>query len=255
MSKPYLSLVGAGPGDPGLITMKAVCVLREADVVLYDALVGEEILEYVPAGVERIPVGKRPGGHSYTQQEINGMIVQMAFTRGHVVRLKGGDPFIFGRANEEILTAQDAGIPWQLIPGISSALAVPATESIPLTCRGTAESLWITTGTTLSKDISADIKLAAQSSATVIILMGMAHLEKIMEIFIQLGKSECPVAIIQQGTTPAAKKVMGKVSNIVKKSCIERLTNPAVIIIGEVVRLQYRGLANFLAVTQSNHLE
>jgi uroporphyrin-III C-methyltransferase len=234
----YLSLVGAGPGDPELITLKAINTIRAADVILYDALVNEELLKYAkPAAILKF-VGKRYGCHSLSQQEINDLIVEYALSHGHVVRLKGGDPFVFGRAGEEINAATAAGIPVSVVPGISSALAGPASQMIPLTSRGLTESFWVTTGTTLTGEISADIELAARSSATVIILMAMSKLEKIMEIFTGHGKAETPVAIIQDATTPKEKMVFGTVKDIVYKSQYAGLSNPAVIVIGEVVRLR-----------------
>jgi uroporphyrin-III C-methyltransferase len=234
----YLSLVGAGPGDPELITLKAVNTIREADVILYDALVNEALLQYAKPGAVVQFVGKRYGCHSLSQQEINHLIVEYALSHGHVVRLKGGDPFVFGRAGEEIAAAHAAGIQVQVIPGISSALAAPIGQMIPLTSRGVAESFWITTGTTMTGEISADIELAARSSATVIILMAMSRLEAIMDIFTRHGKSETPVAIIQDSTTKKEKMVTGLVKDIVFKAQYAGMANPAVIVIGEVVRLR-----------------
>lgn len=234
----YLSLVGAGPGDPELITLKAINTLREADVILYDALVNETLLQYAKPGAVLKFVGKRYGCHSLSQQEINHLIVEYAQSHGHVVRLKGGDPFVFGRAGEEIAAAKAAGIPVQVIPGISSALAAPAGQMIPLTSRGVTESFWVTTGTTLTGGISSDLELAAQSTATVIILMAMSRLEAIMEIFTRHGKSEMPVAIIQDSTTEKEKMVIGTVKDIIFKSQYAGMANPAVIVIGEVVRLR-----------------
>lgn len=234
----YLSLVGAGPGDPELITLKAVNAIREADVILYDALVNEALLAYARPGAVIRFVGKRYGCHSLSQQEINHLIVEYANTHGHVVRLKGGDPFVFGRAGEEIAAARGAGIPVRVIPGISSALAAPAGQMIPLTCRGINESFWVTTGTTLSGEISADIELAARSTATVIILMAMSRLEAIMEIFARHGKEGTPVAIIQDSTTEREKVVTGTVKDIAFKAQYEGMANPAVIVVGEVVNLR-----------------
>jgi uroporphyrin-III C-methyltransferase len=237
MHKPILSLVGAGPGDPELITLKAIKAIASASVILYDALVNKELLNYaMPTAVKRF-VGKRYGCHALSQDEINILIIEYARSHGHVVRLKGGDPFVFGRAYEEITAAQNAGIFVQVIPGISSAIAVPASQMIPLTCRGVNESFWVTTGTTQSGEISNDIKLAAQSSATVIILMAMSKLETIMDIFIANNKANTPVAIIQDGTTRREKMVIGKVKDIFFKSQYAELTNPAIIIVGEVVKL------------------
>jgi uroporphyrin-III C-methyltransferase len=234
----YLSLVGAGPGDPELITLKAINTLRQADVILYDALVNETLLTYAKPGAILRFVGKRYGCHSLSQQEINHLIIEYAQSHGHVVRLKGGDPFVFGRAGEEIAAAKAAGIPVQVIPGISSALAAPAGQMIPLTSRGITESFWVTTGTTLTGGISSDIELAAQSTATVIILMAMSRLEAIMDIFVRHGKSETPVAIIQDSTTEKEKMVTGTVKDIIFKSQYAGMANPAVIVIGEVVKLR-----------------
>jgi uroporphyrin-III C-methyltransferase len=235
---PSLSLVGAGPGDPEMITLKAINTIREADVILYDALVNESLLTYAAPGAIIRFVGKRYGCHALSQQEINGLIVEMAKAHGHVVRLKGGDPFVFGRAVEEIETARQHGIKVAIIPGISSAIAVPASQMIPLTCRGIAESFWVTTGTTRSGDISGDIELAARSTATVVILMAMSKLEGIMDIFTQQGKGETPVAIIQDGTTPQQQMVTGTVKDIVWRAQAAGMGNPAIIVVGEVVRLQ-----------------
>ena len=232
-----ISLVGAGPGDPELITLKAINTLKKADVILYDALVNKALLNYAsPTAILKF-VGKRYGCHALSQQEINGLMIEYATSHGHVVRLKGGDPFVFGRAQEEIDAARKAGIPVEIVPGISSVLAVPASQMIPLTCRGINESFWVTTGTTKNGDLSADIKLAAQSSATVIILMAMSKLESIMEIFTKYGKENTPVAIIQDGTTANEKCIIGSVKDIFFKAQYHGITNPAIIMIGEVVRL------------------
>ena len=237
MKKPFLQLVGAGPGDPELITVKAIKAIESADVILYDALANEDLLNYASSKCIKRFVGKRYGCHALSQQEINHLIIEYAFSHGRVVRLKGGDPFVFGRAQEEIEAAKSVGIPVEVIPGISSAIAVPASQMIPLTCRGVNESFWVTTGTTQSGDISSDIELAAQSSATVIILMAMSKLEAIMDIFKEYGKSETPVAIIQNGTTEQEKVVIGTVKDIFFKAQYEGLSNPAVIVVGEVVSL------------------
>lgn len=237
MTRAVLSLVGAGPGDPELITLKAIRAIEKADVILYDALANNALLEYARPGAITRFVGKRYGCHALSQQEINHLIIEYAFSHGRVVRLKGGDPFVFGRAQEEIDAARQAGIAVEVIPGISSALAVPASQMIPLTCRGINESFWVTTGTTQSGAISPDLLLAAQSSATVVILMAMSKLEAIMDIFAGCGKSETAAAIIQDGTTPAEKMVTGKVKDIAFRAQHAGLSNPAIIIVGNVVHL------------------
>jgi uroporphyrin-III C-methyltransferase len=237
IKQPLLTLVGAGPGDPELITLKAVKALGAADVVLYDALANEVLLEHAPPAAVKVFVGKRFGCHALSQDEINTLIVEYAFSHGHVVRLKGGDPFVFGRAQEEIDFAASHGIAIKLVPGISSALSVPSMQMIPLTCRGVAESFWVTTGTTRSGDISGDIQLAAQSTATVIILMAMSKLEQIMDIFSAAGKQHTPVAIIQDGTTQKEKIVTGSVKDIVFRAQHAGIGNPAIIVIGDVVNV------------------
>ena len=248
-----LSLVGAGPGDPELITLKAIRAIEKADVILYDALANEALLAYAkPKAIKRF-VGKRYGCHTLSQDEINWLILEYANSHNHIVRLKGGDPFVFGRAQEEIDAARHAGIRVEIIPGISSALAVPAMQMIPLTNRGIAESFWVTTGTTRSGDISNDIKLAAQSSATVIILMAMSKLEVIMDIFREYGKKDTPVAIIQNGTTPEEKWVIGTVKDIAFKAEFASITNPAIIVVGEVVNLHPSLLKDKLDHQTSNY--
>lgn len=233
---PRITLIGAGPGDPELLTLKGLRVLEAADVVLYDALVSEKILELIPNHIPAWSVGKRAGAHSFQQAEINTLMVDFAYRYGHVVRLKGGDPFVFGRGQEEIGYALSRGIEVNVIPGVSSAFAVPASVNIPLTCRGVSESFWVVTGTTKSGEISADINLAAQSSATVVILMGLQKLEVIMTLFGAAGRSSTPVAVIQNGTLPEQKCVIGSVETIVSEVAKANLGAPAVIVVGEVVK-------------------
>jgi uroporphyrin-III C-methyltransferase len=234
--QPRVTLVGAGPGDPELITLKAVNCLKRADVVLFDALVSAEILKLIPEGIPALSVGKRAGAHSCSQQEINEMIVELAYIHGHVVRLKGGDPFVFGRGAEEIEYAEAHGLQTDVIPGISSCIAVPAALNIPVTSRGASESFWVITGTTKDGALSADIRLASQSSATVVILMGMKKLDTIMDCFRENGKSETPVAIIQNGTMPNQKSVTGTVATIASLTSAEDLASPGIIVVGEVVK-------------------
>lgn len=234
---PTLYLVGAGPGDPELITVKAINILRKADVILYDSLANEELLGYARPHAIRHFAGKRMRCHYLSQQEINNLIVDYSRRHQHIVRLKGGDPFVFGRAHEEIEAAREAGMNVEVIPGISSALAVPAALGIPTTCRGISESFWVTTGTNRNGEISQDLRLAAQSSATVIILMAMSKLEQIMDIFREAGKDNLPVAIIENGTTTTEKIVTGTVRDIAFRAEAARMGNPSVIVLGEVVNL------------------
>ena len=237
MVKPKLTLVGAGPGDPDLITVKGLKALADADVVLYDALAHPDILSYAPKRAEKIFVGKRFGVCQFPQEKINELIVEYALKFGHVVRLKGGDPFVFGRGHEEILHAKSFGIITEVIPGVSSSYSVAELQGIPLTRRGVNESFWVLTGTTKDHELSEDIRLAATSTATVVILMGMNKLQEIVDIFKKEGKSELPVAIIQNGSLPTERIALGTVGTIIAESQKQSLAAPAVIVIGEVVRL------------------
>ncbi|WP_430927955.1 uroporphyrinogen-III C-methyltransferase [Polaribacter marinivivus] len=236
LKKPKLTVVGAGPGDVDLITVKAIKALKNADVVLYDALVNEELLDYINPSAELIFVGKRRGCYRYQQEQINELIVARANVYGHVVRLKGGDPFIFGRGAEEMEYAANFGIEVAMVPGISSSMAVAANQNIPVTKRGSAESFWVITGTTKEHKISNDVKLAAQSSATVVILMGMSKLPSIIKLFKQEGKHNLAVAIIQDGTTSREKIGIGTVNTIEQIVAKNKLSNPAIIVLGDVVK-------------------
>ncbi|MCV9933265.1 uroporphyrinogen-III C-methyltransferase [Flavobacterium sp. LS1R47] len=233
--RPKLTVVGAGPGDVELITIKAIKALENADVVLYDALVNEELLKYA-TNAEIVFVGKRLGCHAYSQDQINELIVSMADRYGHVVRLKGGDSFVFGRGIEEIEYAQKFNLETAVVPGISSALGVPATNGISLTQREIAESFWVITGTTAGHKLSKDINLASQSAATVVILMGMHKLEEIIALYQKNRTDDLPIAIIQNGTKENQKKVTGTISTIVKLVKEKEIASPAIIVIGEVVR-------------------
>lgn len=235
--EPKLTLVGAGPGDAELITLKGIKAIQKADVILYDALANEELLGYAKPNTPLVFVGKRRGSCAFSQEEINQLIIENALKYGNCVRLKGGDPFIFGRGYEEIEFARAFNIPTEIVPGISSSIAVPELQGIPLTSRGVSESFWVTTGTTKDNSISSDIALAAKSTATVVILMAMSKLEEIMQIFANENKSQTPVAIIQHGTTSLERYILGSVSDISEKARKENIDNPAIIIVGEVVNL------------------
>lgn len=234
---PKLTLVGAGPGDVDLITVKGVEAISSADVILYDALVNTELLKYAPIDALKIYVGKRNNNHTYTQDQINSLIVDFAFTHGHVVRLKGGDPFVFGRGYEELSYAELFNIETSVVPGLSSSIAVPELQGIPVTNRGTSESFWVITGTTSKGELSNDIKLAAQSTATVVILMGLNKLKEITEVFKSYGKADTAIAIIQNGSLPTENLALGTIDTIVDIARDERIASPAVIVIGDVVKL------------------
>lgn len=232
-----LTLIGAGPGDPELITLKAIKALEKAKVVLYDALIHPDLLQYCPENCVLMHVGKRFGKHSAAQEEINKLIVQYAQEFGEVVRLKGGDSFIFGRGYEEIEHAAQFGITSEVIPGISSSYAVPALNGIPLTSRGMSESFWVVTGTTKSHELSSDFHLAAQSTATVVILMGMHKLAEITSFYQSIGKNATPVAIIQDGSLPHQKIAKGTIDTILHVVERQQLSSPAIIVIGKVADL------------------
>ena len=233
---PKLTLLGAGPGDSELLTLKGVKALNNAEVFLYDSLVNEEILAHACRAL-LVFVGKKTGNHSHRQDEINQLIVNYAREYGHVVRVKGGDPFVFGRGKEEEIYALENGIKVEVIPGISSSVAVPASVGIPVTARGVAESFWVITGTTSERELSKDLALAAQTSATVVVLMGMSKLAEIAAIYTNLGKADLPVAIIQDGTKSDQKEVVGTIQNMIEISQNQGIKAPAVIVIGEVVHL------------------
>ncbi|MBL6447302.1 uroporphyrinogen-III C-methyltransferase [Fulvivirga sp. 29W222] len=227
-----LTLVGAGPGDPDLISIKGVKAIASAEVLLYDALVNKQLLKYAVSTCEKIYVGKRAGTHSSTQDEINQLIVEYALQGKHVVRLKGGDPLIFARGKEEIDYAKAFGIHTDVVIGISS-LNLPGYYGIPLTTRGVNESFWVVTATNKNGKLSTDARLAAQSSATVVYFMGLGKLPEIVSIYQSQEKHDTPVAIISQGSLPTARVVTGTVSSIVKQS--QGIPAPALIVIGESV--------------------
>ncbi|MCL6295537.1 uroporphyrinogen-III C-methyltransferase [Jejuia spongiicola] len=233
---PKLTVVGAGPGDIDLITLKAIKAIESADVILYDALINEALLKYASKKAELIFVGKRKGCYSFQQDQINELIVSRANSHGHVVRLKGGDPFIFGRGAEEIDYAKQFGLETYVVPGITSAIAVPAYQGIPLTKRGASESFWVITGTTKAHKLSNDVVLAAKSTATVVILMGMSKLNEIVKVFSTENKKDTAVAIIQNGTTQNEKFGVGTISTISKVVEEKQLSSPAIIVIGDVVK-------------------
>jgi uroporphyrin-III C-methyltransferase len=233
---PELIVMGAGPGDPELITVKGQRILQQADVVLYDNLANKELLSLTKADCERIYVGKQPYGEHTTQEAIHEMIAHYVFTKGRVVRLKGGDPFIFGRGYEEIIYARSLGIKTQFIPGISSMQAV-GLEDIPLTHRSVSEGIWIVTGTKKDGALSADLKLAIRSKATVVIYMGMKKLQEIAQTYIESGSGNIPAAIIQHASLPNQKSVRGLVKDLPEMAESKHLTYPAIIIIGEVTNL------------------
>jgi len=237
-SSPILYLLGAGPGDPELITLKAFHILEKAKVILYDNLANKELLEFSPSHSEKIYVGKKPYGVYTPQEEILKLIEEKAFQYGEVIRLKGGDPFIFGRGFEEILFAREKGIQTVFVPGITSMQAFGLLD-IPLTHRNLCESIWAITGTKKDGSLSSDLRLAMQSNATVVIYMGMKKLEEIAQTYIDSGKGEMPTAIVQHLSLAHQKGVKGKVKNLPSLAKENNLTHPALILIGNTIELSY----------------
>ena len=232
-------LVGAGPGDPELITVRGINCLRHADVVVYDRLIGRLLLAYAPAHAELIDVGKQPHCHVVPQEEINALLIAKALEGKVVVRLKGGDPFVFGRGGEEALALAAAGIPFEIVPGVTSAIAAPAFAGIPVTHRGMACTLAIVTGHRAEDtpdEPLCDWEQLAHAD-TVVFLMGMQRLPHIVERLIAHGRApDTPVAIIHRATFPQQRVVVGTLDTIVARAA--GLRPPVVIIVGEVVRLR-----------------
>ncbi|MSP37601.1 MAG: uroporphyrinogen-III C-methyltransferase [Deltaproteobacteria bacterium] len=230
-------LVGAGPGDPGLMTVCGMQLLHAAQVVVYDQLVNPVLLEEVSLDAERIFVGKQAGRHCIAQGEINSVLINYAQRGCEVVRLKGGDPFVFGRGGEEAEALADAGIAFEIVPGVSSAVAVPAYAGISLTHRDYASSFAVVTGhEAIKSKSSVDWAKLATAVDTLVILMGLHNLPAIVAALVAHGRSpQTPAAVIQQGTTVQQQKAIGTLVDIVEKSAA--LKAPALIVVGEVVRL------------------
>lgn len=234
-------LVGAGPGSADLLTVRALKVLQSADVILYDALIGEDIKRLFPPGAAVIDVGKRADNHTVPQGELNQMLVDLAREYKTVVRLKGGDPYVFGRGGEEAEALAKAGIAVEIVPGISSAIAAPASAGIPVTFRGYASSVTIMTGhEDPAKGATAlDFKTLAALQGTLVILMGIKRLEDNVQALLANGKSPgTPVAIVESGTTDGERVTVGTLGTIVALAKERGVEAPAVIVIGEVVRLR-----------------
>ncbi|MEE8443508.1 MAG: uroporphyrinogen-III C-methyltransferase [Dehalococcoidia bacterium] len=234
-------LVGAGPGDPGLLTVRGMELLQSADVVLYDRLVDERLLRHIRDGAEQVYVGKLSRGEANTQERINQGMIDWAAHGKSVVRLKGGDPFVFGRGGEEAQALAEAGIPFEVIPGITSAIAVPAYAGIPLTHRKVASSFTVVSG---NEDPSKEESLInwrslAQSGSTLVMLMGWENLPPIVEVLTAQGMSpDTKVALIQWGTHPYQRTVEGTLENIVEQGRLAGLEPPVVAVFGPVVDLR-----------------
>lgn len=234
-------LVGAGPGDPELLTVKGLRVIRRADVILYDHLANDELLVEARPDAELVYVGKEIGRHHNRQDRINELLVAHAVRGRMVVRLKGGDPFVFGRGGEEALALAREGIPFEIVPGVSSAVAVPAYAGIPVTQRGISSSIAVVAGhEDPSKGASAvDWDALASAVDTLVILMGLSRIEQITEKLLAAGKSSgVPVAVIRWGTRFEQQTVTGTLSDIAARVRRAHLQSPAVIVVGEVAGLR-----------------
>lgn len=241
MKQGKVYLVGAGPREPDLVTVRAVECLKKADVVIYDFLVAPELLKLVPEGAETIYVGKKGGSHTLSQDKINEVIVARAKQGRTIVRLKGGDPFIFGRGGEEAEVLAKAGIPFEVVPGVTSAVAAPAYAGIPLTHRLYTSSVAFVTGheDPTKKQSSIDWSKLATGVGTLVFLMGVKNLANIAEKLMAAGRDpKTPVALVRWGTTPQQTTVVGTLDNIVGKVQAVGLKPPATIVVGEVIKLR-----------------
>ena len=237
----WVALVGAGPGDPELLTLKGRRYLEGADVVFYDRLVDRRLLGHTRKDAELVNVGKRPGGPRDWQAEINSLLIDRARDGKSVVRLKGGDPFIFGRGGEEVAALAEAGIPFEVVPGITSAIGAPTYAGIPLTHRGVSSSVTIVTGSKSpdQAESAVDWDLLAKSEGTLSLLMGWENLPVIVQALIDGGRAEdTPAAVVQWGTWANQQTVVGTLGSIADTTRDAGLSNPVVVVIGEVVNLR-----------------
>jgi uroporphyrin-III C-methyltransferase len=237
-----VALVGAGPGDPGLITVRGLELLRRAHVVVYDRLVHPSLLDEAPRA-RRIFAGKASGHHTLPQERINALLIMHAKRGRRVVRLKGGDPFVFGRGGEEADALARAGIPFQVVPGVSSAVAVPAYAGIPLTHRGVASSFAVVTGHEEAgkRESSVDWARLARSVDTLVILMGLKSLPRVARELIAHGRpAATPAALVRWGTTEIQETVVGTLADIAVRAARARLEPPVVVVVGDVVALRDR---------------
>ncbi len=234
----HVYLTGAGPGDIELLTMKAFRVVKEADVIIYDRLANPDILKEAKNGCEFVYVGKEDGRHIMPQDEINETIYQNALKYENVVRLKGGDPFVFGRGGEEAAYLYERNVGFEIIPGITSAISAPAYAGIPVTHRGVAVSFRVVTGhESPNKETSQIPWDNFKTDDTIIFLMGLHNLSKISKKLMEIGKpADYPCAVISRGTTPDQTVVVGTLSDIVEKA--KGVPTPALIIVGQVVKLR-----------------
>lgn len=240
---PELFVVGAGPGDPKLITLAALEAIKSAKVVLYDHLINKELLNWTKSECIKVSVGKKAYQHTISQKEINELIRFYAFSMGNVLRLKSGDPYIFGRGYEELQYAIENNISVTYIPGVSSMQTVGINQ-IPLTYRGISDGIWILTGTRKDGSLSPDLRLAVQSKSTVVIYMGMSKLSEIARTYSDAGKGDLTACIIENGSLPYQRRLFCQAKNLKTAATRKGFGNPAVIVIGDVVKLSNNIMAS-----------
>ena len=232
-------LVGAGPGDPGLITVRGAEVLRAADLVVYDRLASPVLLDLAPADSERIYAGKEPGRSALSQEAINSLLVERALEGRAVVRLKGGDPFVFGRGGEEALACAEAGVPFEVVPGVTSAIAAPALAGIPVTHRGLAQSFAVVTASTAHGD-GVDLARVATAVDTLVVLMGAGRLVETCRELIDAGRpADEPAAIVQWAATTEQRTVVGSLSDLPVLAAAASIGPPATLVVGAVAALAH----------------
>lgn len=237
-AKGEVYLVGTGPGDPELLTVRAARLLQCADVALYDNLVSEEVLQLLPAAAERVYVGKRRNKHALEQNDINQLMVDLARKGRRVLRLKGGDPFVFGRGGEELEFLCEAGVPFQVVPGITAAIGVSAYAGIPLTHRRLAQSCTFVTGHLQDGSMDLDWPMLARERQTVAVYMGLLGLPVLCAKLIEHGRHpSTPIAIIERGTTRKQRVIEGTLADLPARAALAHLHAPTLIIVGEVVAL------------------
>jgi uroporphyrinogen III methyltransferase/synthase len=238
-SRGKVYLVGAGPGDPDLVTLRAKRLIEEAEVVLFDRLLSPEILGWASEDAEKIDVGKLPGRHKLSQEEINALLVEKGLEGKRVVRLKGGDPYVFGRGGEEGFALVAAGIPFEVVPGVTSAISVPAGAGIPVTHRGITTAFTVVTGhEEPGKDENLDWEALAKVGGTLVVLMGVARLQENTSALLRGGRApKTPAALIERGWSPEERLIVGTLGDIVESAKEADVKSPAILVVGDVVRL------------------
>jgi uroporphyrin-III C-methyltransferase/precorrin-2 dehydrogenase/sirohydrochlorin ferrochelatase len=237
-----VALVGGGPGDPGLITTRGRRLLADADVVVVDRLAPRELLDLLDPSVEVVEAGKGPKAHTLTQDQINELLVERALAGQRVVRLKGGDPFVFGRGGEEAEACAEAGVPCEVVPGVTSAIAVPAAAGIPVTHRGVSRSFTVVSAHGATETDNPDWAALARAGGTLVILMGVAPLAEVAESLVAAGRpATTPVAIVERGTLPTQRTTRGTLATIAELAATREVRAPAVIVVGPVVAVGDNG--------------